>query len=218
MVNHLVQRRRSLELEKVTSRKGTNFVCCSRTNLETKKTKYMEEIQASVEIQEPVAVKTPKGLPEEIVAMLEARIGDEYKAHYTYRNAANWCRNANYKKAAAYFEAEANSELEHAKGLQDYLTQWNIMPQIPAVDPAREFSGLVDIVNQSYTMEYALLMAYSEQQVELVDLHPATHNFIQKYVNIQNEAVGEYSDLLNALCLINPENKLDLLYFEQTYF
>jgi len=178
----------------------------------------MEEIQANVEIHEPVMVKTPKGLPEEIVAMLEARIGDEYKAHYTYRSAANWCKNANYKKAAAYFEAEANSELEHAKGLQDYLTQWNIMPQIPAVDPAREFNGLVDIVNQSYTMEYSLLMAYSGQQVELVDLHPATHNFIQKYVNIQNEAVGEYSDLLNALCLINPDNKLDLLYFEKRYF
>ena len=50
------------------------------------------------------------------------------------------------------------------------------------------------------------------------DLHPPTHNFIQKYVDVQNEAVGEYSDLLNALCLINPDNKLDLLYFEQTYF
>jgi hypothetical protein len=164
------------------------------------------------------SVIKPKGLPEEIVAMLEARIGDEYKAHYTYRAAANWCKNANYKKAAAYFEAESSSELEHAKGLQDYLTQWNIMPAIPAVDPMREFSGLVDVVNQSYQMEYSLLMAYSKEQVELIDLHPPTHNFIQKYVDIQNEAVGEYSDLLNALCLINPENKLDLLYFEQTYF
>lgn len=177
-----------------------------KTTMETSKT------------QIPQGVKTPKGLPEEIVAMLEARIGDEYKAHYTYRAAANWCKNANYKKAAAFFEAESSSELDHAKGLQDYLTQWNMMPAIPAVDPEREFSGLVDIVNQAYQMEYSLLMAYSKQQVELIDLHPPTHNFIQKYVDVQNEAVGEYSDLLNALCLINPDNKLDLLYFEQTYF
>lgn len=168
--------------------------------------------------QNESGVKCPKPLSEEIVAMLEARIGDEYKAHYTYRAAANWCKNANYKKAAAYFEAEASSELEHAKGLQEYLTQWNVMPSIPSVDAGREFSGLVDIINQAYSMEYALLVCYSKQQVELIDMHPATHNFIQKYVNIQNDAVGEYSDLLNALCLIDPSNKLDLLYFEQTYF
>jgi ferritin len=49
-------------------------------------------------------------------------------------------------------------------------------------------------------------------------LHPATFNFIQKYVDIQNDEVSEYSDFLNALVLIDTNNKLDVLYFEQTYF
>lgn len=51
-----------------------------------------------------------------------------------------------------------------------------------------------------------------------MNLHPATHNFIQGMVDIQNQTVAEYSDLLNALYLVNVNNKLDLLYFEQTYF
>ena len=63
-----------------------------------------------VEITTTPMVSTPKSLPADIVAVFEKRIADEYTAHYTYRNAANWCRNANYKKATAYFEAEAASE------------------------------------------------------------------------------------------------------------
>ena len=55
---------------------------------------------------------TPVALPAEIVKGLESRLKDEYTAHLIYRNAANWCKNANYKKAAAFFEAEAMDELD----------------------------------------------------------------------------------------------------------
>lgn len=171
-----------------------------------------------IEITSTPIVTSPKTLPADIVAAFEKRIADEYIAHYTYRNAANWCRNMNYKKATAYFEAEAADELNHAKGLQDYLTQWNILPQIPSVSVPNEFDSLVGIIDEAYDIEYKLLQNYSAMQHALCDAHPATHNFIQKYVDIQNDSVAEYSDLLNALCLVNIDNKLDMLYFEQTYF
>jgi ferritin len=171
-----------------------------------------------VEITVASPIAQPKTLSPDIVEALEKRLGDEYIAHFTYRNAANWCRNVNYKKAAAYFEAEAASELDHAKGLQDYLTQWNVMPTIPAVNVSCDFSSLVEIIDEAYDIEYKLLQNYSAIQHALCDAHPATFNFIQKYVDIQNDSVAEYSDLLNALCLINIDNKLDMLYFEQTYF
>ena len=172
----------------------------------------------TVEIQVSPAVSQPKTLPADIVEEIEKRIAGEYVAHFTYRNAANWCRNANYKKAAAFFEAEAAYELDHAKMLQDYLTQWNIIPKMLPVDSEINFTSLVHIIDEAYDVEYNLLKNYSAMQHALCDAHPATFNFIQKFVDIQNESVAEYSDLLNALCLINIENKLDLLYFEQTYF
>ena len=92
------------------------------------------------------------------------------------------------------------------------------MPTIPAVNVPSDFTSNVHIIDEANDIEYKLLMNYSAIQHALCDAHPASFNFIQKYVDIQNDAVAEYSDLLNALCLINIENKLDMLYFEQTYF
>ena len=53
----------------------------------------------------------PAKLSEKVIDILTDRIKDEYTAHYFYRSAANWCKNVNYKKAAAFFDAEADSEL-----------------------------------------------------------------------------------------------------------
>lgn len=160
----------------------------------------------------------PKILPEAVITILNERIGDEYVAYFFYRNAANWCKNANYKKATAFFESEASAELEHGKGLQDYVTKWNLIPVIPSVTTNYNFTSLIDIINQAYNIEFGLLEKYSANQIELAQIHPATFNFIQKYVDIQNGEVEEYSDYLNALELINIENKLDILYFENEYF
>jgi len=161
---------------------------------------------------------TPRTLPEEIESLLNTRLGDEYTAYYFYRNAANWCKNANYKKATAFFEAELAGELEHAEGIQNYLTQWNLIPRIPGAPTFFQFESLVDIINKAYELEYGLLEKYSKDQKMLDAFHPATFNFIQKYVDIQNEEVSEYSDLLNALCLVDINNKLDILIFEERYF
>jgi len=177
-----------------------------------------QDSEQPIEARAEGGIVNPSMLPEEIFAVFNERIGDEYAAHYFYRNAANWCRNANYKKATAFFEAEANSELDHAKGLQDYLTQWNMIPAIPAAATSHSFNGLAEIIGKAYQMEYALLLKYSQNQQEFLGTHPATFNFVQGYVNTQNDAVGEYSDLLNALQLVNAENKLDLLIFEDKYF
>lgn len=161
---------------------------------------------------------TPKSLPNEVESILNERLGDEYTAYYFYRNAANWCKNVNYKKAASFFNSEAEGELGHAQGIQDYITQWNLIPEIPQVHTSHKFISLVDIINKAYEIEYNLLQKYSNNQKDLDALHPATFNFIQKYVDIQNGEVEEYSDLLNALQLVDVNNKFEVLYFENTYF
>ena len=160
----------------------------------------------------------PNCLPDQIQETLNSRIGDEYIAYYFYRNAANWCKEKNYNKAGAFFEKEAEAELEHGKGIQDYLVQWNTIPSIPGVSTKQDFSSLVDIINKAYELEYNLLIKYSENQKDFHSLHPATYNFIQKYVDIQNGEVAEYADLLNALELIDINSKLDVLFFEKNYF
>lgn len=160
----------------------------------------------------------PMGLPSNIEELLNCRLGDEYTAHYLYRSAANWCANANYPNAAKYFNDESETELGHAKKIQEYLVQWNHIPVIPSVETHTDFNSLIDIINRAYTAEFHLLEKYSQDQVACLGVHPSTFNFIQEYVDIQTDSVKSYSDLLNALNLINFNNKLDLLIFEQNYF
>jgi ferritin len=161
---------------------------------------------------------TPKTLDPSIVSALEARLKDEYTAHLIYKNAANWCKNVGYVKAGAFFEAEAADELTHAQKLQDFMIQWNILPQIPVSTVPNMMKSLIDCVNSAYTFEYGLLQSYSQIQMEVDGMHPATFNFVQEFVDIQNHSVGVFSDLLNALMLIDYNNKLDLLMFEDKYF
>ena len=161
---------------------------------------------------------TPKTLDASIVSALEARLKDEYTAHLIYKNAANWCKNVGYVKAGAFFEAEAADELTHAQKLQDYMIQWNILPQIPVATVPNTMKSLIDCVNASYTFEYGLLQSYSQVQMEVDGMHPSTFNFVQEFVDIQNHSVGVFSDLLNALVLVDYNNKLDLLMFEDKYF
>jgi|688.fasta_scaffold227691_2 ferritin len=183
-----------------------------------KNEEFSPDFEGEMEIEISSPVVSPKRLPKEVEEVLNERLGDEYTAYYFYRNAANWCKNANYKKATAFFEAEYEAELGHSKGIQDYLTQWNLIPHIPTVPTFLNFTSLVDIINKAYEIEYNLLQKYSSDQVEFSQIHPPTFNFIQKYVDIQNGEVEEYSDLLNALCLIDVNNKLDVLIFEERYF
>ena len=161
---------------------------------------------------------TPKTLDASIVSALEARLKDEYTAHLIYKNAANWCKNVGYVKAGAFFEAEAADELTHAQKLQDYMIQWNILPQIPVATVPNTMKSLIDCVNTSYTFEYGLLQSYSQVQMEVDCVHSSTFNFVQEFVDIQNHSVGVFSDLLNALMLVDYNNKLDLLMFEDKYF
>jgi ferritin len=160
----------------------------------------------------------PQALAPEIVSMLTQRLCDEYTAHFFYRNAANWCRNMNYKKAAAYFESEASSELDHAKGIQEYIVDFNVMPEIPQAPSDAKMTSLVDIINQAYSLELNLMRDYNENSSEVFSKDLTTFDFLQGYRTIQKEAVVEYSDLLNAVKLVDFNDKFQILYFEQTYF
>jgi ferritin len=163
-------------------------------------------------------IKTPKTLADASVKILTDRLGDEYTAHYFYRNATNWCAGIGYLKAAAFFAQEAENELDHAKGLQKYLVDWNVMPLLPSIRPNVTFSDLIDIINKAYALEYALFESYNRDSKQLFDTDLTTFDFLTTYRTGQTESVIEYSDLLNAAELVNTDNKFEILYFEQTYF
>jgi len=163
-------------------------------------------------------VMFPNKLNPEVVSLLNQRLGDEYTAHYFYRNASNWCMDKAYQKAGAFFAAEAASELTHAEKIQTYLVGWNIVPIIPPVKMIPSFMTLIDVVNKAYSLEYNLLTKYNVDSSMIFSVDLNTFDFLQELRTIQNAAVAEYSDLLNAAQLVNVENNFEVLYYEGKYF
>ena len=182
--------------------------------MEQVKKRNLNEIQSAIQND----ILSPRTLSPEVAELLIERLGDEYTAHYFYRNASNWCMDKGYVNAGAFFAAEAASELTHAEKIQTYLVGWNIVPVIPPVKMIPIFSTLIDIVNKAYSLEYNLLTKYNvdSSMIFAVDLN--TFDFLQELRTLQNTAVAEYSDLLNAAQLVNVENNFEVLYYEGKYF
>lgn len=195
---------------------------------DTLKDKFMDNIKkmdSSKETKEetkPTEVKTGKvelyKLDSKTIQILTDRIKDEYIAHYYYRAAANWCQDKNYKKAFDFFVAEADDELVHAKGLQEYMADFNIIAQIPQAPTSHSFDSLVDIIYGAYAVELALMKEYNKNSQELFASDITTFDFLKKYRKFQKDAVVEYNDFINAIDLIDKTDKFQVLYFEQTYF
>jgi ferritin len=157
-------------------------------------------------------------LDSKTIQILTDRVKDEYIAHYYYRAAANWCQDKNYKKAFDFFVAEADDELVHAKGLQEYMADFNIIAQIPQAPTSHSFDSLVDIIYGAYAVELALMKEYNKNSQELFASDITTFDFLKKYRKFQKDAVVEYNDFINAIDLIDKTDKFQVLYFEQTYF
>lgn len=157
-------------------------------------------------------------LSDKVVKFLNDRIKDEYYAHYLYRAAANWCHDMNYKKAAAFFDADAIKELEHAQDIEKYMTDFNILPTFTKTEQNHKFDDLIDIIYKAYEFELYLMKAYNKDSTNVLTEDLTTFDFLQKYREIQKESVIEFNDLINASNLINKNNKFEVLYFENTYF
>ena len=168
----------------------------------------------------PGSTKSPKlyALSDKTIKILTDRIKDEYTAPYYYRAATNWCADMNYKKAAAFFENEAKDELGHSEVLQKYMTDFNIIPEIPSAKISHTFNSLEEIINGAYEMELALMKAYNKDSQTLFSEDITTFDVLTKFRKIQKGAVIEYNDLINGLNLIDSKDKFQVLYFEQTYF
>ena len=160
----------------------------------------------------------PKTLGNSTATLLNERLYDEYTAHFFYRNARNFCKGVGYNNAAAFFEKEAATELEHAEKLQNYMVDWNVHPTMPSVKPNIQFAGLIDIVNKAYLIEFDLFEKYNQTSMKIFEHDLATFDFLQELREIQTESVAEYSDLLNAAQLIDPTNLLDIIHYEEIYF
>lgn len=161
----------------------------------------------------------PHSLDKGVVDLLAPRHLDEMDAFYFYRAASNWCQGVGYFKAAEFFAAESQDELEHAGKIEKYLVDWNITVPLPTVPrPQVEFSGLLEILEEAYKIEYDLYEAYEETSKKLFNMDLCTFDFLQQFRLIQTKSVAEYSDKLNLLEDVDGKDKFKLLLLEEKLF
>jgi ferritin len=161
----------------------------------------------------------PHSLEKGVVDLLAPRHLDEMDAFYFYRAASNWCQGVGYFKAAAFFAAESQDELEHAGKIEKYLVDWNITVPLPSVPkPQVDFSGLLEVLEEAYKIEYDLYEAYEETSKKLFNMDLYTFDFLQQFRLIQTKSVAEYSDKLNLLEDVDGKDKFKLLLLEEKLF
>lgn len=130
------------------------------------------------------------------VAIIMPRIKDEIAARYTYEAAVAFCNSNGYEKASKYFANESTQENEHYKKWIQFLSDWNVKIEFPIIDTPPVFDSFIEILEFAYMMEYALLESYESDAVKMFPLCQAAYKLIQEYVQIQNDAVIEYNNLL----------------------
>lgn len=159
-------------------------------------------------------------LPVKVSDLLTERLKDEYAAFYFYRGASNWCNSIGFLKAGEYFAKESEDELTHAQKIEKYLVDWNVIPSLPSIaEPATNFSGLLDVIEQSYNIEYNLYESYEDTSLKIFSIGDlCVFDFLKFYRTTQKESVSQYSTMLNILEGVDTKSKFELLAIEKKLF
>lgn len=155
-----------------------------------------------------------------VEAILTAKIAREYGHHYFYQIAGNWCQVEGFEKAAEYFLKESLEELEHAKKIQKYIVDWNCNPSISILMPEKkEFSSLVELIQDAYNTEYELYEIYKKDSIEILSIGDVcSFDFLQFFRDAQKDAVINYSNMLSILEGVDVSNKFNLLMLDKKLF
>lgn len=152
-----------------------------------------------------------KTLEKAVVSTLTDRLKNEFEAERFYIAAYNWCKLNSFDKAADFFKAEAASERSHQEVIMSHLTGWNVNPVLPSIEASPTFSGIADILERAYNMEYDLYAAYEQSMSDVGEKDYGCKVFLIQFLEIQNQSVIEYADMIKKVEGIDEIGELRLL-------
>ena len=159
-------------------------------------------------------------LSNSTVKSLSERLKDEYTANRLYRYASNCLKNKGFEMAAAYYANEAEDEMKHANGLQEFATDWNVeLALLPLGGADIEGENIPSFIEFFYKLEYDLLVKYKKDFASAFeDQEYEVSSFLQKYIDIQTASVVEIADQLNMLEQFDKSDKNWMFNFEEKLF
>jgi ferritin len=137
------------------------------------------------------------------IDILTFRIEQEEASSRLYHAMALWLNNRGYTGAAKAWQKDADDEMKHSTWAKDYLLDMGVNPKLPTIiAPAQEFTGLPDIIRQSFAHEVKITQQCNE--LALYAYTNGNHLLYQlalKYLQEQQEELGKvqtYMDKLKA--------------------
>lgn len=153
---------------------------------------------------------------DSVVKLLNYRIEQEEYSARIYHSMSMWLNDHGYMGAAKAWQNDSDDEMKHAQWAKEYLLDMGVQPTIPALaKPPQTFTGLPDIIRQSYDHEVMVTKQCNElanQAMKAGDnlLYQLANRFLQE----QQEELGKVQTYLDKLESFG-EDKIAMRLFDE---
>lgn len=155
-------------------------------------------------------------LNPKITKLIDDLVNEELFASYHYRSAFAWCALKNYQGGKSFFDKESKDEQKHATGLIDYAADWGHIVRFSDISMPDSFNSLVDIIDKSLELEYSLCEKYKGAYKLALEIQENTAvALFAKYIEIQDNAVREYSTLLQQATSYATGGEMGVRLFDE---
>lgn len=152
--------------------------------------------------------------------MLEEQIGKEYQSMMLYHALGIWLDSSGYRRIARWFYAKGNEEIEHAKGIIDFMfdTGKEVSPQVQCkLEKEIKPKDLRDVFVKALEHEMMVTERLSKIQDKAEESSDRlTYNFLQAYLKEQVEEEKVLRDRISDLDVIE-RHQGDIFSFMQSF-
>ena len=152
------------------------------------------EVFKSTKLKNPFAT-------DSVIKILNYRIEQEEASSRLYHAMSIWLNNNGFMGAAKAWQTDADGEMEHAQWAKEYLLDMGVQPEIPALPkPVQSFTGLCDIIKQSYKHEVLVTEQCNELAKQAFkNSDHLLYQLANKFLKEQQEELGKVQTLLDKL-------------------
>lgn len=152
------------------------------------------EVFKSTKLKNPFAT-------DSVIKILNYRIEQEEASSRLYHAMSIWLNNNGFMGASKAWQTDANGEMEHAQWAKDYLLDMGVQPEIPALPkPVQSFTGLCDIIKQSYKHEVLVTEQCNELAKQAFkNSDHLLYQLANKFLKEQQEELGRSRTALDKI-------------------
>jgi ferritin len=140
-------------------------------------------------------------ISDKMITALNFRIEQEEQSSRIYKAMSTWLNFNGFVGAASLFKKYSDEELTHADWAYKYMSDLNILPQVPAQNkPTTEFKGLPQIIALGFQHEVTITEQCKSLAAQaMAEQDHMTYQLALKYIDEQVGELGKFQTLLDML-------------------